>query len=86
MAVEIVTSLRKDIYASIARYAEQDGISVAAWLARAAERELRRREYDDYGRALVSAGYGSEEDRRRIRVERAAKKRREVEAGLHGPR
>jgi hypothetical protein len=86
MAVEIVSSLRDDLYTSLARYAEQDGRTVAEWLVRAAEREVRRREYADYGRALVGAGFGSEEDRRRIRLERAAKKRREQEAGLHGPR
>lgn len=86
MAVEIVTSLREDLYAALTRYAEEDGITVTAWLCRAAEREVRRREYADYGRALISAGYGGEEDRRRIRLERAEKKRREQEAGLHGPR
>jgi hypothetical protein len=86
MTVEIATSLREDVYAALARYAESDGVSVAHWVGRAAEREVRRREYAEYGRALVTAGFGGEDDRRRIRAERAAKKRRESEAGLYGPR
>ncbi len=84
--VEITVPLHQQIHGAIVRYANADGVSVATWLRRAAEREAQRREYADYGRALVAAGFGSEEDRRRLRLDRAAKKRREREAGLHGPR
>lgn len=84
--VDIAVTVQTEAYRAIARYAQADGMSVAAWLRRAGEREAQRREWAEYGRALLSAGFGGSEDRRRLRQDRAAKKQREREAGLHDPR
>ena len=84
--VEIAISLPRETYRAIARYAQADGVSVANWLRRAAECEAQRREWAEYGNALRSAGFGGADDRRRLRQDRAAKKRREREAGLNDPR
>jgi hypothetical protein len=82
MTRKIAISIRDEVYESAKRYALQDGLSLSAWLDRAAEREVRRRDYELYAKALDEAGYNSEEYLGRWRVEREAKKRRELEAGL----